>query len=57
LTEGVAFLANLLRDWRLHAVIDPGETREQWRARVMQPSRTLDLTLGVGKFPVRLMRR
>ncbi|KAJ7915447.1 cytochrome P450 [Mycena leptocephala] len=57
LTEGVAFLANLLRDWRLHAVIDPGETREQWRARVMQPSRSLDLTLGVGNFPVRLTRR
>ncbi|KAF7359878.1 Cytochrome P450 [Mycena venus] len=57
LTEAVAFLANLLRDWRLHAVLDPGETREQWRARVMQPSRSLDLTLGIREFPIRLTRR
>ncbi|KAJ7489683.1 cytochrome P450 [Mycena galericulata] len=36
LTEGVAFLSHLLRDWKLHIVLDPGETKVQWRARVMR---------------------
>ncbi|KAF8171164.1 cytochrome P450 [Mycena galopus ATCC 62051] len=57
LTEAIAFLSNLLRDWRLHAVLNPGETKAQWRTRVMKPSRSLALTLGVGEFPVRLTRR
>ncbi|KAJ7808164.1 cytochrome P450 [Mycena olivaceomarginata] len=56
-TEGVAFLSlsNLVRDWRLQIVLNPGETKTQWRARVMKASG--GLTLGVGTFPVRLTRR
>jgi len=55
LTKSVAFLSNLLRDWRLHVVLNPGETRDQWCARVMKGSTAL--TLGVGKVLVRLTRR
>ncbi|KAJ7773986.1 cytochrome P450 [Mycena metata] len=44
LTEGVAFLSNLLRDWKLHI-----------RARVMRG--VTAMTLGVGEVPVRLTRR
>ncbi|KAF8135871.1 cytochrome P450, partial [Mycena galopus ATCC 62051] len=54
-TEGVAFLSNLLRDWRLQVVLNPGETKTQWRARVMKSSG--QLILGVGNVPVRLTRR
>ncbi|KAJ7347415.1 cytochrome P450 [Mycena albidolilacea] len=55
LTEAVVFLTSLLRDWRLQIVLDPGETKEQWRGRVLKA--TTGLTLGVGKVPVRLTRR
>ncbi|KAJ7917203.1 cytochrome P450 [Mycena leptocephala] len=55
LTEGVAFLSNLLRDWKLHVVLNAGETRAQWRARVMRG--VSGMTLGVGEVPVRLTRR
>ncbi|KAJ7898135.1 cytochrome P450 [Mycena leptocephala] len=56
LTESVAFLSSLLRDWKLHIVLNPGETRAQWRARVMKAARST-LTFGVGEVPVRLTRR
>ncbi|KAJ6507149.1 cytochrome P450 [Mycena vitilis] len=68
LTEGIAFLSNLLLglfavpytsylllDWQLHIVLDPGETRAQWRARVMKGVSLM--TLGVGTVPLRLTRR
>ncbi|KAJ7288730.1 cytochrome P450 [Mycena rebaudengoi] len=55
LTEGVAFLGNLLRDWKLHVDLNPGETRAQWRERVMVGN--AGMTLGVGTVPVRLTRR
>ncbi|KAF7362745.1 Cytochrome P450 [Mycena venus] len=54
-TEGVAFLSNLLRDWRLQIVLNPGETKTQWRARVMKISG--QLIVGVRNLPVRLTRR
>ncbi|KAJ7249522.1 cytochrome P450 [Mycena haematopus] len=55
LAEGVAFLAHLLRDFKLHVVLDPRETKNQWRARVMKGISAM--TLGVGKIPVKLTRR
>ncbi|KAJ7472656.1 cytochrome P450, partial [Mycena latifolia] len=55
LTEGVAFLSNLLRDWRLYIILEPGETRGEWRTRVMKG--VTAMTLGVGKVTVRLTRR
>ncbi|KAJ7145784.1 cytochrome P450 [Mycena epipterygia] len=55
LTEGVAFLSQLLRDWKVQIVLNPGETRPQWRQRVMKG--VAGMTLGVGEVPVRLTRR
>ncbi|KAJ7147264.1 cytochrome P450 [Mycena filopes] len=55
LAEGVAFLSHLLRDWKFHIVLNPGETRPEWRQRVMKGVATM--SLGVGEVPVRLTRR
>ncbi|KAJ7760008.1 cytochrome P450 [Mycena metata] len=55
-TEGVAYLAHFLLDWKVTVVLKhPGETKAQWRARVMRADD--GLTLGVGSVPVRLTRR
>ncbi|KAF8174999.1 cytochrome P450 [Mycena galopus ATCC 62051] len=58
LTEAMAFLSNLLRDWKLQVKLDPGETKAQWRARVMKlyPSSTntwhavLEVEVAAGVF-------
>lgn len=55
LTEACCFLAHLLRDWRVEIVARPGETKVQWRTRVMRAHTTM--TMGVGDVPVRLVRR
>ncbi|KAJ7578342.1 cytochrome P450 [Mycena floridula] len=55
LTEGVSFLSHLLRDWKLHIILNPSETRTQWRQRVMKGISLM--TLGVDSFPIRLTRR
>ncbi|KAF9467919.1 cytochrome P450 [Collybia nuda] len=54
-TESVAFLTMLLRDWRVQPTLRTGETREQWRERVLDAR--LVLTLGVADVPVRFTRR
>lgn len=53
--EAVCFLTFLLRDWHVSPSLRPGETGEQWRARVM--GTTFGLTLGVDSVPVTLTRR
>ncbi|KDQ59780.1 hypothetical protein JAAARDRAFT_33349 [Jaapia argillacea MUCL 33604] len=55
LTEGVCFLTLLLQQWRLEIILNDGETRSQWRERVMRGFAIM--SLGVGKVPVRLVRR
>ena len=55
ITEATAFLAKLLRHFRLEVVLQEGETREQWRARVLKGQTRF--TFGVGNVPVRLVRR
>ncbi|KAJ7131741.1 cytochrome P450 [Mycena crocata] len=54
-SEGTAFLSHFLRDWKVHIVLNPGETKEQWRQRVMKGHAAM--TLGVGDVPVRITRR
>ncbi|KAJ7131733.1 cytochrome P450 [Mycena crocata] len=54
-SEGTAFLSHFLRDWKVHIVLNPGETKAQWRQRVMKGSASM--TLGVGDVPVRITRR
>ena len=59
-TEGVCFLASLLRDWRVEpllAVQANGrvETVDEWRGRVVQAK--IELTMGIREVPLRFVRR
>ncbi|KAF7356522.1 Cytochrome P450 [Mycena venus] len=54
-TEACCFLAHLLRDWKLEIVLKEGESRTQWRSRVLDAK--VNMTFGVGNVPVRLVRR
>lgn len=45
----------LLRDFKVEIVLNPGETREQWRERILQA--TIVMTLSVGSVPIRLVKR
>ncbi|GBE78989.1 predicted protein [Sparassis crispa] len=56
MTEAVCFLTLLVRDWELGVSLGEGESKAQWRERVMQ-GRMLGLTFGVPNIPVRLRRR
>ena len=57
LTEGVCFLARLVRGWRVERLSRAGrtETREEWAARVVQ-GRTY-MNFGIGEVPVRFVSR
>ncbi|KAG5641736.1 hypothetical protein DXG03_004308 [Asterophora parasitica] len=54
-TEAVAFLAMLLRDWKVESVLKDGETKKAWRERVLDAH--LVLTLGVADVPLKFTRR
>ncbi|KAF9482311.1 cytochrome P450 [Pholiota conissans] len=54
-TEVVCFLTMLLRDYKVQPIMRPGETKEEWRKRVMDGK--LVLTLGVKDVPVKFVRR
>ncbi|KAH9973813.1 cytochrome P450 [Lactifluus volemus] len=54
--EAVCFLTLLIRDWMVEPIMNPGETGEQWRDRVMQVV-DMKMTLSVKALPVRLRRR
>ncbi|KAI0262510.1 cytochrome P450 [Gloeopeniophorella convolvens] len=53
--EAVCFLTFLLKDWAVEPIMNPGETGEQWRERVMHAQ--TKMTLCVDPVPVRLLRR
>lgn len=55
LTESVCWLTMLLREWRVEPIFKPGETKEEWRRRVMDAR--FVLTLGIAEVPVRFVRR
>ena len=44
IAEAVCFLTLLVRDWIIEPVMNPGETGEQWRERVMQADVASTLT-------------
>ncbi|KIM47101.1 hypothetical protein M413DRAFT_64094 [Hebeloma cylindrosporum] len=54
-TEAVCFLTLLLRDFTIHPVMRPGETKQGWRNRVLDAR--FALTLGVADVPVKFVRR
>lgn len=53
--EAVAFLTRLLKEWRVEVYLKDGETREQWRTRMMDPK--IQIALAVEKVPLKLVRR
>ena len=53
--EAVCFLTHLIREWRIEPELKDGETREQWRARVLEPR--FVVTLAFDKVPIKLVRR
>ncbi|KAH8827540.1 cytochrome P450 [Flagelloscypha sp. PMI_526] len=53
--ELLSFLTLLLRDWRVEPKLNQGETKEQWKARVIKGK--LVMTLGIQDIPVVLYRR
>ncbi|KAF8649606.1 hypothetical protein AX16_005697 [Volvariella volvacea WC 439] len=55
IVEAICFLTSLLRDWKAVPTLKSGETKEQWRARVMEAK--LAVTLGVSDVPITFVRR
>jgi len=53
--ESVCFLTSLLRDFKVEPLLRVGETKEQWRDRVIDAK--IGLTLGIVEVPVRFVRR
>ncbi|KDQ08619.1 hypothetical protein BOTBODRAFT_37770 [Botryobasidium botryosum FD-172 SS1] len=53
--ELTCFLVLLIRDWRVEVVLKKGESLQQWRERILVAK--VDITLGVGPTPIRLVRR
>jgi cytochrome P450 len=56
MTESVAFLALLLRDFEVRPLLEPGESIEGWKQRVLGNA-SIGITLGISKTPVRFIRR
>ncbi|KAF5318599.1 hypothetical protein D9619_010824 [Psilocybe cf. subviscida] len=54
-TEVVCFLTMLLRDFTIEPILQARETKEEWRARVLDA--TMVLTLGVKDVPLKFVRR
>ena len=48
-------MTHLIREWRIEPELKDGETREQWRARVLDPR--FVMTLAFDKVPIKLVRR
>ncbi|KAJ3513193.1 hypothetical protein NLJ89_g3084 [Agrocybe chaxingu] len=57
-TEALTFLSLLLRDWHLDVSLRAGETREQFKERVMGDAGPIGMSFGVtGPMNLRLTRR
>jgi len=57
LYEMVCFLTMLLRVWRVEPTLQSGETRQEWRKRVLEKRVSLGLTFGPTSIPITLVRR
>ncbi|KZS91644.1 cytochrome P450 [Sistotremastrum niveocremeum HHB9708] len=55
-TEAVCFLTNLLREWKVEPLLQAGETKEQWKERVLSKP-TLLVTMTLEDIPLKLVRR
>jgi len=56
MTESIAFLALLLRDFEVRPLLELGENIEGWKRRVTDKA-SIAITLGISKTPVRFIRR
>ncbi|KAF8914778.1 cytochrome P450 [Mucidula mucida] len=54
-TEAVSFLTLLLRDWEIKPILNEGETKEEWRNRVLDAR--VVVTLGINDVPLKFVRR
>ncbi|KAF8333794.1 cytochrome P450 [Amanita rubescens] len=54
-TEAVAFLTMLLRDWQVEPMLKTGESKEEWKARLFQPK--IGFALGMQDVPAKFTRR
>ena len=54
--EAVALLTNLIREWRVEPVKEPGETNAEWRKRYLS-SPKFKVTMTFGDVPLRFFRR
>ncbi|KAJ7759554.1 cytochrome P450 [Mycena metata] len=55
LVEAACFLTLLLRDWKISPILNEGESKQAWAARVMDAH--IALTLGVANVPLQFERR
>lgn len=55
LTEGICYLARVLRNWKVMILPEGEETKEKWSDRVLRGYTIMNF--GIGKVPVRLVRR
>lgn len=56
MTEAVAFISNLLRDYSVEPLLKDGESMEHWKERVLGRT-TVKLTLSIVEAPLRFKRR
>ena len=47
IVESVAFLAMLVREWKVDIVLKEGETRDDWRQRVVENAAPVGMTFGI----------
>jgi cytochrome P450 len=47
IVESLAFLAMLVREWKVEIVLKEGETREDWRQRVVENAASVGMTFGI----------
>ncbi|KZO93607.1 cytochrome P450 [Calocera viscosa TUFC12733] len=57
LTESLATLSMLLKDYKMEPILDAGETLADWRRRSLEENIEVSVGFGPGKFPVRLVKR
>ncbi|KAJ3486335.1 hypothetical protein NLI96_g4303 [Meripilus lineatus] len=56
-TEAMCFLALFLRDWEVDIVLQDGESREEYKDRVMTKAGMVGLAFGVGPITLQVSKR
>jgi len=57
LTEAVAVLSMIIKDYKLEPVLQEGESPAEWRQRCLDGNVTASVGFGPGKFPITLVKR